>query len=238
MPKMTTSARADWLAPTLLIALSFIPVAAGVARLFWLASGVEITPDNARFFAAPLPVVLHILSVTLFCILGAFQFSTGFRRRRSGWHRAAGRIVVAGGLVAALTGLWMTQFYPPVENDGDLLYGFRLLFGSAMVVSIVLGFAAIRRRDIARHRAWMMRGYAIGMGAGTQALVHLPWLLIVGTPGELARALLMGAGWVVNLAVAEWIIRSPLAYPVRLPAYAHQFTPGALESIALKRRVG
>jgi len=37
----------------------------------------------------------------------------------------------------------MTQFYPPVENDGDLLYGFRLLFGSAMVVFIVLGFAAI-----------------------------------------------------------------------------------------------
>jgi len=78
MPKMTTSARADWLVPTLLIALSFIPVAAGAARLFWLASGVEITPGNTRFFAAPLPVVLHILSVTLFCILGAFQFSAGF----------------------------------------------------------------------------------------------------------------------------------------------------------------
>jgi len=81
----------------------------------------------------------------------------------------------------------------------------------------------------------MMRGYAIGMGAGTQALVHLPWLLIVGTPTELARALLMGAGWVINLAVAEWIIRSPLAYPIRLPAYAYEFTPGALESRGLKR---
>ena len=40
--------------------------------------------------------------------------------------------------------------------------------GSAMLVTIVLAFAAIRRRDIARHRAWMIRSYAIGLVAGTQ----------------------------------------------------------------------
>jgi hypothetical protein len=102
----------------------------------------------------------------------------------------------------------MTLFYPRPVGDGDLLAGFRLVFGTAMVVSIVLGLAAIRRRDIARHRAWMTRGYAIGLGAGTQALIHVPWFLIFGTPGELPRALLLGAGWVINLAVAERIIRS------------------------------
>ena len=42
-------------------------------------------------------------------------------------------------------------------------------------------------------------------------LTHLPWVLILGPPGELPRALLMGAGWVINLAVAEWIIRKRLA---------------------------
>jgi uncharacterized membrane protein len=204
---MTSSTRADWLVPTFLIALSFIPVAAGATRLVWLASGVEITPENARFFAAPVPVVLHIMSVSLFCILSAFQFSPGFRRRRPGWHRGLGRLLVPCGLVAALSGLWLTQFYPPVEGDGPLLHGIRLVVGSAMTLFIVLGIAAIRRRDIARHRAWMMRGYAIGLGAGTQALTHLPWLLFPGIQGELTRALLMGAGWAINLAVAEWIIR-------------------------------
>ena len=44
------------------------------------------------------------------------------------------------------------------------------------------------------------------MGAGTQVLTHLPWFLLVGRPGEFARALLMGAGG-INLAVAEWVIR-------------------------------
>ena len=82
----------------------------------------------------------------------------------------------------------MTLFYPRVALDSDLLDGFRLLFGSAMVLSLVLGMAAILRRDIAGHRAWMIRGYAIGQGAGTQVLVHLPWFLkggfrtLSGTP--------------------------------------------------------
>ncbi|MCZ6445780.1 MAG: DUF2306 domain-containing protein [Planctomycetota bacterium] len=215
MPNIISSTRADWLVPTSLIALSFIPIAAGATRLVGLAGGAEITPENARFFAAPVPVVLHILSVSVFCILGAFQFAPGFRRRRSGSHRAAGRFLVPCGLVAALSGLWLTQFYPPVDGDGPLLYGFRLLFGFAMALSIILGFNAIRRRNVARHRAWMMRGYAIGLGAGTQGLVYLSWFLTMGAPGELSRALLMGAGWGINLAAAEWIIQREPVYPVR-----------------------
>jgi hypothetical protein len=92
------------------------------------------------------------------------------------------------------------------------------MFGWAMAASIVLGIVAIRRRDVGGHRAWIMRAYAIGMGAGTQVVVHLPWFLIAGVPGELARALLMGAGCAINLAVAGWIIR-------RGPAAAQRVAP-------------
>ena len=89
---VNSSARAEWLVIALLIALSALPVGAGAVRLAELASGAEITPENARFFAAPVPVVLHILSVSVYCVLGAFQFSPGIRRRRPGWHRGAGRL--------------------------------------------------------------------------------------------------------------------------------------------------
>ena len=37
---------------------------------------------------------------------------------------------------------------------------------------LVLGFTAIRRRDIPAHRAWMIRAYALGLGAGTQAFTE------------------------------------------------------------------
>ena len=61
----------------------------------------------------------------------------------------------------------------------------------------------------------MLRAYAIGMGAGTQALTLMTGALVVGPPSELSRAFLMGAAWVINLAVAEWIIRRRLALPKR-----------------------
>ena len=215
---LSTQARtgsAAWLVPTALIMLVVIPLAAGAFRLTQLAGGAAITPENARFFASPLPVVLHIVSVSLYSVLGAFQFVPSFRKRRRSWHRIVGRILIPCGLVAALSGLWMTQFYPWPKGDGEILYGLRLLFGSAMLLSILLGVAAIWRRDFVRHGDWMLRGYAIGMGAGTQVLTGLFGALIFGEPGELPRAMLMGAGWVINLAVAEWIIRRRPAPPAR-----------------------
>ena len=78
----------------------------------------------------------------------------------------------------------------------------------AAVGVVVLGFAAARRRDIAAHRAWMVRAYAIGLGAGTQAFTEGFGGAIFGT-GVLATDLAKGAGWVVNLAIAEWALRRP-----------------------------
>ncbi|MBC7367487.1 MAG: DUF2306 domain-containing protein [Undibacterium sp.] len=211
---MTSSTKADWLIPGGLTALSVIPMAGGAFRLVEIGGGAAITPDNARFFAAPLSVVWHIVSSVIFCVLGAVQFAPRFRHRNPNWHRAAGRVLVPCGIVAALTGLWMTQFHPPAtfvgplpaSFDGAFLYVIRLLAGSAMTLSLCLGVAAILRRDIPRHQAWMIRGYALGLGAGTQAFTHLPWFLFPSIRGELARTLFMGAGWAINVAVAEWII--------------------------------
>jgi hypothetical protein len=211
----TKAGLAGWGVPVGLLMLSFIPIAGGAFRLTQLAGSAAITPANARFFASPLPVVLHIVSVTIFSLLGAFQFGPGLRRHRPAWHRAAGRILIPSGLVVALSGLWMTLFYPWIEGDGVILYGLRLLFGSVMLISILLGVVAIWRRDFVQHGNWMMRGYAIGLGAGTQALTQMTWVLLVAKPDELAKAMLMGAGWVINLGVAEWIIRRQPTRPTR-----------------------
>lgn len=203
---MTSSTKSDWLIPAGLTVLSLIPTIAGIFRLVQLGGSVEITSDNARFFAAPLPVVLHVISSVIFCNIGAFQFVPGFRRRKPNWHRLAGRILVPCGLIVAISGLWMTLFYPTVNFDGPFVYAARLLVGVAMVIFFYLGFVAIRRRNIAHHRAWMMRAYALGLGAGTQVFTHLPWFLFPSIQGEQARTVFMVAGWAINLMVSEWII--------------------------------
>ena len=204
--------RSEWKIPAALIALSVVPALAGTARLTELARDVAITDANVRFFAMPLPVVLHILAVIPFSILGALQFAPTFRRRHRGWHRAAGRVLVLCGLVATLTGLWMTLAYPSPVGDGEALYVERLVFGSAMLLSMLMALNAIRQRNFAVHGQWMIRTYAIGMGAGSQVLTHLPYFVLVGTPSESVRAVLMGAGWVLSVIVAEWLIRRAPAH--------------------------
>jgi Predicted membrane protein (DUF2306) len=124
-------------------------------------------------------------------------------------------VLVPCGLAAALSGVWMALFYPRPPIDDVQLTPMRLVFGAAMAGCLVLGVAAIRRRDIARHRAWMARGYAIGLGAGTQVLTHLPWMLLVGQPSGFGRVLLMLAGWLINLAVVEWALRRGQTAPAR-----------------------
>jgi hypothetical protein len=49
-----------------------------------------------------------------------------------------------------------TQFYPRAPS-WELAYAFQLAFGSGMAASIILGFDAIRRGDVAYHRACMAR---------------------------------------------------------------------------------
>lgn len=201
--------RASWLVPIGLLVLGIVPGIGGALRLAELGHSAPITAENARFFAAPEPVALHIVSAVLFSVLGAFQFFPGLRRRRPLWHRYTGRLAAPLGLAAALSGLWMTLFYPNADAnfDGPAVYGMRLAVGSGMTLAMVLALAAIARRDIPVHQRWMTRAYALGMGAGTQVFTHIPWSVWPELHGELLRAVCMGTGWIINIVVAEWIIK-------------------------------
>jgi uncharacterized membrane protein len=192
--------------PFALVALVLVPAIAGSLRLVELSGGPLLLPANPRMTASPVPVVVHIISAVTYATLGAFQFSSRLRRRRPGWHRMAGRVLVVLGLAVAFSALWMTLFYPRQPGTGELAYVFRLAFGSSMAASITLGFAAIRRRDIAGHRAWMTRAYALALGAGTQVFTQGIGGAVFGA-SELTTDLSLGAGWVINLAVAEYVIR-------------------------------
>jgi uncharacterized membrane protein len=215
-----TRARSDRLIPVLLIMLSLVPAIAGTGRLVQLGSG-EMTPDNARFFAAPIPIILHIVPAVVYSIVGALQFSPGLRRRNRRWHRLAGRVLLPCATLVAISGLWMTLTYPWPAGDGVAVYLERLVFGTAMLISIVMGIDAIRRRKYAEHGDWMIRAYAIGMGAGTQVLTHLPWFIFMDVkPGETARGVMMGLAWMLNIAVAEWIIRRPMRHSQNVLAVA------------------
>ena len=209
----TRSTRSIGWVPYPLIALVVIPAIAGSLRLVELAGGPHLMPANPRITASPVPVIVHIVCAVLYAILGAFQFSSGLRRRRPNWHRVAGRVLVVLGLAVAISALWMTAFYPRIPG-GELGHVFRLAFGTGMAACIILGFIAIRRRNVTHHRAWMARAYALALGAGTQALTIGIGNAVFG-PSELTTALMLGAGWGINLVVVEYIIRARFKSSVR-----------------------
>ena len=220
--------KADFKVPALLILLSLVPTLGGVVRMMSVALDTKGTPDNARFLEAPTPIVIHVICATLYSLLGAFQFSKGFRVRWPGLHRRAGRVLAACGLLTGLTGLWMTLFYSiPTPMQGPLTYWVRLLVGTAMVASIVIAVRSILQRQVARHEAWMIRAYALGQGAGTQALILGPWMLLTGESVGLTRDLLLALSWAINAVVAERIIAgrsSPARAATRAAVVARRVT--------------
>jgi uncharacterized membrane protein len=199
---------AGWPVPVALIALSAIPLAAGAFRLIQLTGGPEAIPADDRFAQFPAPLVVHIVGAVLYVLVGVLQFVPRIRRRHLTWHRRAGRLLAAAGLAVAGSALWMTLLYDQKAGTGDLLYVLRLVFASAMAACLILGFTAVRRHDITAHSAWMIRAYAIALAAGTQAFTEGIGDAVFGA-GELRGDLAKGAGWVINLAVAEYAIRRP-----------------------------
>jgi uncharacterized membrane protein len=209
----TRSTRSTGWVPFALVTLVLVPAVAGSLRLVEVFGGANVLPANPRITASPVPVVVHIVCAVVSAVLGAFQFSASLRRRRPDWHRVAGRALMLLGLAVAFSALWLTVFYPRQPGTGELAYVFRLAFGSAMAASIILGFTAIRRGNIARHRAWMTRAYALALGAGTQVFTQGIGNAVFGT-STLVTDLSLGAGWAINLAVAEYVIRRPRTGPI------------------------
>jgi uncharacterized membrane protein len=209
----------SWPLPVALLILSAIPLTAGALRLIQLAGGPAVIPADHRFGDFPIPLVMHILAAAIYALGGILQFLPRLRRRHPVWHRRAGRALVVAGLLVAISALWLTLFYAPQPGTGDLLFVFRLMFGSGLAACLVLGVAAARRRDIATHRVWMVRAYALGLGAGTQIFTEGFGEAIFGT-GVVAGDLAKGAAWVINLAVAEWALRRPALVRRRAGAFS------------------
>jgi len=201
--------KAEWVILVLLFSFSFIPVFAGLLRILEISGGPAIIPENPRVTANPFPTVIHILSAFIFCIFGAFQFLSSIHRYTPKWHRVNGGIVASAGIILAISGLWMTHFYPlPIELQGNLLYFVRIVLGTAMIVYISIGLTTVRNKRLVLHYSSMIRAYAIGQGASTQSLLGLAWIVLLRQePIGLTRDLMMTAAWIINIIIAEWVIR-------------------------------
>lgn len=191
--------------PALLLFLTLLPIVMGVVRAGQV--GLDALPEEAAKFAAtPLALAIHGLCGATFGLIAPWQFWQALRRRHGPLHRHLGRLYVAAGVGLGLTGMVMVLAYrggPSALTDIA-----RVVFSAALIGALWLAVSAIRRGQRARHMAWMIRAYALGMGTAPIVFFFIPWIVILGEePGPvLSEAVFLGT-WVASLVAAELVIR-------------------------------
>lgn len=205
----------EWLTLILIFVFSSIPAFGGLVRLVELAGGPSVLPENPRALADPWPIILHISGSFVFCIAGAVQFLPSLRRHHLSTHRMLGLVMVIAGMLSASTGLWMTFYFAfPEAIQGNLLFSVRVILGFAMIGLLGGAIIAVRAHSFRSHGASMLRAYAIGQGASTQALMGIVWIVSFGVePTGFFRDCFMVLCWVLNLLVAEALIHFFIAKP-------------------------
>jgi len=186
-----------------LVVLSLGVAGYAVAVYGYLPLGAWLHPDmRATFEAHRAGIYAHVFASAIALALGPFQFWARLRTTRLTLHRWLGRLYLGiGVLVGGLSGLYMAfhAFGGPVS---------RLGFGSLALAWLYTGFRAyraIRARDVAAHRRWMVRNFALAFAAVTLRL-WLPVSVASGAPFELAYPVIAWLCWVPNLLVAECLL--------------------------------
>jgi hypothetical protein len=117
-----------------------------------------------RYVLFPVPAYLHIVPGIIYIVGGCFQLSRRFRTRHLTTHRRMGRIVLGAGLVS---GVFALVFGAPNSYGGFWESVATIVFSSYFLFALGFALRSIVRHDIANHRRWMIRAFAIGLAVGT-----------------------------------------------------------------------
>jgi len=158
-----------------------------------------------RYETHPYLTIAHVTSGIVFMVLGPLQFWPVIRRRWIGFHRACGKVLMVASLVSVLTALAIVLMLPLF---GSLASKFGVVLPSLLFLfALVKGYRHIRRYEVAQHREWMIRMFAIGLGISTFR-IFLPALMAPPLEASFSEAwdTVVWLGFTVNIFVAEvWI---------------------------------
>lgn len=162
--------------------------------------------DSLRLSVVPIWHFMHVLGGATFGILGPIQFGRVLMHKYGRLHRVMGRVFVAAGAMMSLSSLSLLWHFP--DTYSLAMNSGRLLFGIALGVALAVAMRAVRKRDFTRHRNWMIRAYAIGMGATSVTMVFFPIYVITGAPPTgLASDIIFLGSWAACVVLAESLVR-------------------------------
>ncbi len=170
---------------------------------------------DRRFAAHPLATWLHILPGGAFLLLAPLQFSARIRQRHIRIHRWSGRLLVVAAIVMTVPAFYFGVLMPYAGLGEAMAIA---IVGSLFLVAIGQGYIAIRRRQVARHREWMIRVFALALAISTVRIIMgvLDYALTpAGYSPRRIFVISVWIGWIITLGAAELWIRHtrPRALP-------------------------
>lgn len=143
----------------------------------------------------------HLGGGAVAIVAGALQFSTRLRFEAPRVHRVFGRTYVLAVLASGVAGGLLAT-----SSQGGVAahFGFGVL-SVLWVGTAVVAWRTARAGDYPRHRAWMIRSYALCLAAVTLR-IWLPLSMAAGMTFDAAYPAIAWLCWVPNLLVAEWLV--------------------------------
>jgi uncharacterized membrane protein len=183
----------------------FAVVAAMAAFVLWNNERFLIDPASPNWPHYKLMgwrLVVHGLAGVTALALGALQFSSRLRRTRLGLHRLIGKTYVASVFIAAPAAIFMAIVVSPW-----FMLTFTITQAGVWMLCTALAYMFVRRRDVASHREWMIRSYAI-------VLNFLEGRVLMAVPpiGAQGMDAVVAVNWLclaLTLVGAELVIQSP-----------------------------
>jgi uncharacterized membrane protein len=190
--------------------LALIGVAAVTRRtlvLLWpntfASNGSPAAALDAGFARHLVLTLIHILPGALFLVLAPLQFVPVIRRNHLQIHRWMGRVLVVCGLIIGASALIMSY---RMNIGGPNETAATTLFAIVFLICLLKAYVHIRRKEVARHRDWMIRAYGVGLGvATTRPIVGAFFAARRLTPHEFF-GIAFWLGFTVTFLVAEaWV---------------------------------
>lgn len=146
-------------------------------------------------------MALHALAGVIALMIGPWQLLASIRAARPALHRWLGRVYV---VVAIASGTSSLVLQPKIAGFGG---GYVLMvMGALWVVTTVLGLATILRGDVAAHRRWMLRSYALAWGAVSIRLFER-LLTFLAVPSGYKYPAILWLALLSNVVAAEIVLR-------------------------------
>ena len=144
--------------------------------------------------------MLHIITGSIFLFAAPIQLSPYVRKHHIGIHRWCGRITIVISLAAGISALVLVI---PFTFTGIASTSAVTIFGALFVTALIMAFVAIRRKDVQKHREWMIRAICIGFGISVVRIVGAILILINGVPTFGLLGLSFWLGWLLSVAAGE-----------------------------------